>query len=53
MNPKQRQIAFVQMAESMARQWFGFVRFPENLRHQWILSGLSSYAAYDIAREVK
>lgn len=49
---KQRYIGLVKMAEALARQWFGYVVYPENWQHEWVVSGLGSYAAWDILREV-
>lgn len=49
---KHRQIGLVTIAEAMARQWFGYVLYPDNWRHQWILTGLNSYVAYDIVNDV-
>ncbi|XP_053604247.1 membrane alanyl aminopeptidase-like isoform X2 [Plodia interpunctella] len=48
---KQRSIALVKVAEAMARQWFGYVIYPENWRYEWVISGLGSYAAWEILRE--
>ncbi|XP_026755769.2 aminopeptidase N-like isoform X2 [Galleria mellonella] len=48
---KQRKVALVKIAEAMARQWFGYVIYPENWRYQWVISGLASYAAWDAIRE--
>ncbi|OWR41739.1 aminopeptidase N like protein [Danaus plexippus plexippus] len=48
---KQRKIALVTIAEAMSRHWFGYVVYPENWRHQWVVTGLGSYVAYDIVRE--
>ncbi|CAH2105886.1 unnamed protein product [Euphydryas editha] len=46
----QRKLIFVNIAESMARQWFGYMLRIENWRYQWISSGLTSYSAYEIIR---
>ncbi|XP_041970735.1 membrane alanyl aminopeptidase-like [Aricia agestis] len=48
---KQRKEALVAIAEAMARQWFGYVIYPENWRYQWIIKGLGVYVAYDIVKE--
>ncbi|XP_013184638.1 membrane alanyl aminopeptidase isoform X2 [Amyelois transitella] len=48
---KQRSTALVKVAEAMARQWFGYVIYPENWKHEWVVSGLGSYAAWEILRE--
>ncbi|KAM3967321.1 membrane alanyl aminopeptidase [Aphomia sociella] len=47
---KQRSVALIKIAEAMARQWFGYVIYPENWKYQWVISGLGSYAAWDIFR---
>nr|ASU92549.1 glutamine aminopeptidase-like protein 11 [Achaea janata] len=47
---KQRKTALFEIANAMARQWFGFVVFPENWRHEWVTNGLASYAAYEMMR---
>lgn len=49
---KHRKIALVTIAEAMTRQWFGYVLYPDNWRHQWVLTGLNNYVAYDIVNEV-
>ncbi|XP_047528953.1 membrane alanyl aminopeptidase-like [Vanessa atalanta] len=46
----QRKLVVVNIAEAMSKQWFGYVLYPENWRHQWIVSGLSSYAGHSIAK---
>ncbi|KOB74749.1 Aminopeptidase N-11 [Operophtera brumata] len=43
-------IGLVKMAEALSKQWFGYVIFPENWRYEWVVSGLGSYAAWDILR---
>ncbi|CAH2070904.1 unnamed protein product, partial [Iphiclides podalirius] len=48
---KQRQLGLTKIAEAMARQWFGYVIYPENWRHQWVISGIATYAAYDILQD--
>ncbi|XP_068631137.1 membrane alanyl aminopeptidase-like [Battus philenor] len=48
---KQRQVGLTKMAEAISRQWFGYVIHPENWRHQWIISGLSTYVAYEILKD--
>lgn len=44
--------SFTKLAEGIAKQWFGYLVFPENFRYQWVISGLASYAAYDVLTEV-
>ncbi|KAI8424610.1 hypothetical protein MSG28_003044 [Choristoneura fumiferana] len=48
---KQRKEALIEISEAMTRQWFGYVIHPENWRFQWVVTGLSSYAAFDLNRE--
>ncbi|CAG5041313.1 unnamed protein product [Parnassius apollo] len=48
---KQRHVGLVKLAEAMARQWFGYVIHPENWRHQWVISGLGTYAAYEVFKD--
>ncbi|CAK1599087.1 unnamed protein product [Parnassius mnemosyne] len=48
---KQRHVGLVKLAEAMARQWFGYVIHPENWRHQWVITGLGTYAAYDVFKD--
>ncbi|XP_013142060.1 PREDICTED: membrane alanyl aminopeptidase-like isoform X2 [Papilio polytes] len=48
---KQRQLALTKIAESMARQWFGYVIHPENWRFQWVTSGLATYAGYEMLKD--
>lgn len=43
----------IEIAHALARQWFGFVIFPENWRYEWVVSGLASYAAYEMLRMVR
>ncbi|XP_050343836.1 aminopeptidase N-like [Nymphalis io] len=47
----QRKLALINIAEGMSKQWFGYTLYPENWQHQWIISGLSSYAGYNIAKD--
>ncbi|XP_046963465.1 membrane alanyl aminopeptidase-like [Vanessa cardui] len=47
----QRKVVIVNIAEAMSKQWFGYALYPENWRHQWIISGLSSYAGHHVAKE--
>lgn len=49
---KQRFTGLLKMAEALSKQWFGYVIFPENWQYEWVVSGLSSYAAWDILRTV-
>ncbi|NP_001266329.1 membrane alanyl aminopeptidase-like [Bombyx mori] len=44
---KQRKTALVKIAETMAKQWFGYVMYPENWRFEWVVTGLATYAAYE------
>ncbi|CAH0605710.1 unnamed protein product [Chrysodeixis includens] len=48
---RQRSIAFPTIAESMARQWFGGVIYPRNWAHEWVLSGLATYAGWEAFKE--
>lgn len=48
----QRKIALVTIAEAMARQWYGYVVYPEDWKHQWVISGLVSHAAQEAVTEV-
>ncbi|XP_026755599.2 aminopeptidase N-like [Galleria mellonella] len=48
---KQRSIGFIKIAEALSRHWFGYGIYPENWKHEWIVSGLGIYAAWDIFRE--
>jgi hypothetical protein len=48
----QRKEALVKIAEAIARPWFGYTLFPENWVHQWVISGLNTYAAYEAVKEV-
>ncbi|XP_022125613.2 aminopeptidase N isoform X1 [Pieris rapae] len=50
---KQKQIGFVEIAQAMARQWFGYVLAPTNWRHQWVITGLGRYTAYEAARALE
>lgn len=43
----QRKTALVEIANAISRQWFGFVIYPENWIHQWVITGLGTYAAYE------
>ncbi|XP_049694530.2 membrane alanyl aminopeptidase isoform X1 [Helicoverpa armigera] len=47
---KQRKTALIKIAEGMCSQYFGYVIFPENWRFQWVVSGLSTYMAYEMMR---
>ncbi|CAB3260804.1 unnamed protein product [Arctia plantaginis] len=47
---KQRKTAFYEIANAIAKQWFGYVIHPENWRFEWVVSGLASYAAYEMMR---
>ncbi|XP_052740779.1 aminopeptidase N-like [Bicyclus anynana] len=47
---KQRKLALVTIAEGMARQWFGWILYPDNWRDQWVIAGLASYAGYEVAK---
>ncbi|XP_049870319.1 membrane alanyl aminopeptidase-like [Pectinophora gossypiella] len=47
---QQRKIGLVKLAEAMARQWFGYVIHPSNWKHQWIINGLGSHAAYEVVK---
>ncbi|KAJ0178636.1 hypothetical protein K1T71_005411 [Dendrolimus kikuchii] len=44
----QRKAALVKIGEAIARQWFGYVIFPENWRYEWVVSGLASYSAWEM-----
>ncbi|XP_063360349.1 aminopeptidase N-like [Cydia amplana] len=48
---KQRKEALAEMAEAIARQWYGYVIYPENWRFQWVIQGLASYTGYELNRE--
>ncbi|XP_014370589.2 membrane alanyl aminopeptidase [Papilio machaon] len=48
---KQRQLALTRIAEMMSKQWFGYVIHPENWRFQWVTSGLSTYAGYEVLKD--
>lgn len=48
----QRKTALVKIGEAIARQWFGYVIFPENWRYEWVVSGLASYAAWEMFKIV-
>uniref|UniRef100_A0A2A4J290 Aminopeptidase n=1 Tax=Heliothis virescens TaxID=7102 RepID=A0A2A4J290_HELVI len=47
---KQRTTALVKIAQAMCRQYFGYVIYPENWRFEWVVSGLSTYMAYEMMR---
>ncbi|KAJ2952369.1 hypothetical protein O0L34_g4653 [Tuta absoluta] len=47
----QRKTGLVKIADAMARQWFGFVTFPGNWRHEWAVTGLRTHAVYDIVKK--
>ncbi|XP_072939971.1 membrane alanyl aminopeptidase-like [Epargyreus clarus] len=47
---RQRTTALSTIAEAMARQWFGYVVYPENWRHQWVITGLAKYAGIEMMR---
>ncbi|KAJ8727740.1 hypothetical protein PYW07_001859 [Mythimna separata] len=47
---KQRSIALPKIAEAMAKQWFGYVVFPQNWRYEWVVSGLASYAGWQMVK---
>lgn len=49
---RQRSLAFPKIAEAMARQWFGGVIYPRNWAHEWVLSGLATYAGWEAYKEV-
>lgn len=49
---KQRKTALLKIAEAMARQWFGYVIYPETWNNQWVVSGLASYASYEMLKSV-
>lgn len=49
---KQRKTVLVKVAEALAKQWFGYVIFPENWQHEWVVSGLATYAAYEAVKSV-
>lgn len=46
---KQQIIALRAMAEGFARQWFGYVIYPQNWKYSWVTEGLGAYAAYKAA----
>lgn len=48
----QRKIALVTIAEAMARQWFGYVVYPQDWKDQWVISGLASHAAQAVVTDV-
>lgn len=48
----QRKIALVEIADAMARQWFGYVIYPQNWIFNWLLTGLGTYSAYEAVRNV-
>ncbi|XP_063619790.1 aminopeptidase N-like [Cydia splendana] len=48
---KQRKEALAEMAEAIARQWYGYVIYPENWRFQWVTQGLASYTGYELNKE--
>ncbi|KAJ8733125.1 hypothetical protein PYW08_001423 [Mythimna loreyi] len=48
---KQRSLALPKIAEAMAKQWFGFKIFPQNWRYEWVVSGLASYAGWEMTRK--
>ncbi|XP_026737103.1 membrane alanyl aminopeptidase-like isoform X2 [Trichoplusia ni] len=48
---RQRSLAFPKIAEAMARQWFGGVIYPRNWAHEWVLSGLATYAGWEAYKE--
>ncbi|KAJ8733124.1 hypothetical protein PYW08_001422 [Mythimna loreyi] len=47
---KQRSLALPKIAEAMAKQWFGYVIFPQNWRYEWVVSGLASYAGWKMVK---
>ncbi|KAI5638670.1 membrane alanyl aminopeptidase [Phthorimaea operculella] len=47
----QQKTGLVKIAEAMARQWFGFVTYPQNWRHEWVVTGLRTHAAYDVVKK--
>ncbi|KAL0882646.1 hypothetical protein ABMA27_001081 [Loxostege sticticalis] len=49
----QRKIALVEIADAMARQWFGYVIYPQNWIFNWILTGLGTYSAYEAVRNLQ
>lgn len=48
----QRKITLVNIAEAMARQWYGYVVYPEDWKHQWVISGLVSNVAQKVVNDV-
>lgn len=48
----QRKIALVTIAEAMARQWYGYVVYAEDWKHQWVISGLVSHVAHEVVKDV-
>lgn len=48
----QRKTALVKIADAMARQWFGYVVYPEDWKDQWVISGLASHAAQEVVTDV-
>ncbi|XP_063824400.1 membrane alanyl aminopeptidase-like [Ostrinia nubilalis] len=49
----QRKIGLVAIAEAMSRQWFGYVLYPENWIHNWVLTGIGTYAAYEAVKDLE
>ncbi|XP_075971877.1 membrane alanyl aminopeptidase-like isoform X2 [Anticarsia gemmatalis] len=47
---QQRKTALFEIAKAMAKQWFGYLIFPQNWKFEWVVSGLASYAAYEMLR---
>lgn len=48
---KQRKEALSEIAIAVARQWYGYVIYPENWRFQWVIQGLASYTGYELNKE--
>ncbi|XP_048007237.1 aminopeptidase N-like isoform X1 [Leguminivora glycinivorella] len=48
---KQRKEALAEISIAIARQWYGYVIYPENWRFQWVIQGLASYTGYELNKE--